>query len=119
MDMTKRLRPVKSLTMVDVKVVLISKNTIFRKKKTFPFQETSTASCQCPSVKIVVRMAAAQELCVFFQGENNAVRINISIFFAGPRGLARIGFQSGTLTTLRNVACLSTMEDVKVEDIFG
>ena len=35
MDMTKRLRLVKSSTMVDVKVVLISKNTIF--KKTFPF----------------------------------------------------------------------------------
>ena len=34
MDMTKRLRPVKSSTMVDVKVVLISKNTIFN--KTFP-----------------------------------------------------------------------------------
>ena len=31
MDMTKRLRPVKSSTMVDVKVVLISKNTIFHK----------------------------------------------------------------------------------------
>ena len=65
-------------------------------------------------MKIVVRMAAAQELCVFFQGENNAVRIKISIFFAGPQGLARIGFQSGTLTTLRNAACLSTTEGVKV-----
>ena len=70
-------------------------------------------------MKIVVRTAAAQERCVFFPGENIAVRIKISIFIAGPRGLVRIGFQSGTLTTLRNAACLSTTEDVKVEDIFG
>ena len=37
-------------------------------------------------------------------------------FSSGPRDPVRIGFQSGTLTTLRNAACLSTMEDVKVEE---
>ena len=38
------------------------------------------------------------------------------MIFAGLRDLARIGFQSGILTTLKNAACLSTMGDVKVKE---
>ena len=38
-------------------------------------------------------------------------------FSPGPRDPARIGFQSGTLTTLRNAACHSTTAGVTVEKI--
>ena len=46
-------------------------------------QETSTASCQCLSVKIVVRTAAAQGRCVFYQGES-IIRRETSNCLQGP-----------------------------------
>ena len=112
MDMTKRLRLVKSSTMVDVKVVLISKNTIFIKHlpirklqqlhvnvwvwEQLPERRQLTGNVSSPKVR-----GTLQEMI-------------LQTHITEHLGPARTEFQSGTLTTLKNVACLSTTEAVKV-----
>ena len=117
LDMTKRLRLVRNSTMVDVKVILeIYMWPIyfltFKLYLNYPgnfnsFMSMSECENSCKDG------GSSRAMCLLPRWEHSK---NKDLqFSSGPRDPVRIGFQSGTLTTLRNAACLSTTEGVKVE----
>ena len=125
MDLTKRLRLVKNSTMVDVKVIVIILCICYLIKHYIKalslidyrlnylgnfnsFMSMSECENSCKDG------GSSRAMCLLPRWEQNEKKV--SMIFAGLRDLARIGFQSGILTTLKNAACLSTMGDVKVKE---
>ena len=126
MDMTKRPRLVRNSTMVDVKVIIVIykwhiclltfelfSSSEIRFSLNYPgnfnsFMSMSECENSCKDG------GSSRAMCLLPRWEHQK---NKDLqFSSGPRDPVRIGFQSGTLTTLRNAACLSTTEGVKVEE---